>query len=79
MTYFIFLLFIGMAIAGNDIMAHEKMKQQWFKSKALESCFGEEVMKTQMEKMREAVGKCNSTELNLPRYKSLQVVKVVSM
>ena len=79
MTYFIFLLFIGMDIARGDIMGHEKMKEQWFKSKALESCFGEDMMKIQMVKMKNAVVKCNSTELDLPRYKSLQVVKLVPM
>merc|ERR1712165_437792 len=73
MKSFIVLLFIGMAIAGEDMMGHEKMKKQWTDYKAMESCFGEDMMKTSMLKMKKAVVKCTGTdmpELDLPMYKS---------
>merc|ERR1711881_490885 len=73
MKSFIVLLFIGMAIAGEDMMGHEKMKKQWTDYKAMESCFGEDMMKTSMLKMKKAVVKCTGTdmpELDLPTYKS---------
>jgi len=73
MKSFIVLLFIGMAIAGEDMMGHEKMKKQWTDYKAMESCFGEDMMKTSMLKMKKAVVKCTGTDmptLDLPMYKS---------
>merc|ERR1711881_411455 len=73
MKSFIVLLFIGMAIAGEDMMGHEKMKKQWTDYKAIESCFGEDMMKTSMLKMKKAVVKCTGTDmptLDLPMYKS---------
>jgi hypothetical protein len=73
MKSFIVLLFIGMAIAGDDMMGHEKMKKQWADYKAMESCFGEDMMKTSMLKMKKAVVKCTGIdmpELDLPMYKS---------
>merc|ERR1712080_805603 len=73
MKSFIVLLFIGMAIAGDDMFGHEKMKKQWADYKAMESCFGEDMMKTSMLKMKKAVVKCTGTdmpELDLPMYKS---------
>jgi len=62
-----------MAIAGDDMFGHEKMKKQWTDYKAMESCFGEDMMKTSMLKMKKAVVKCTGTdmpELDLPMYKS---------
>jgi len=62
-----------MAIAGDDLFGHEKMKKQWTEYKAMESCFGEDMMKTSMLKMKKAVVKCTGTdmpELDLPMYKS---------
>jgi len=73
MKSFIVLLFIGMAIAGEDMMGHEKMKKQWTDYKAMESCFGEDMMKTSMLKMKKAVVKCTGTDmptLDLPMYKN---------
>merc|ERR1711890_113785 len=73
MKSFIVLLFIGMAIAGDDMFGHEKMKKQWADYKAMESCFGEDMMKTSMLKMKKAVVKCTGTDmptLDLPMYKS---------
>ena len=61
-----------MAIAGDDMFGHEKMKKQWTDYKAMESCFGEDMMKTSMLKMKKAVVKCTGIdmpELDLPMYK----------
>merc|ERR1711981_258526 len=55
------------------MMGHEKMKKQWTDYKAMESCFGEDMMKTSMLKMKKAVVKCTGTDmptLDLPMYKS---------
>merc|ERR1712241_214815 len=73
MKSFIVLICVGMAIAGDDMFGHEKMKKQWTDYKAMESCFGEDMMKTSMLKMKKAVVKCTGTdmpELDLPMYKS---------
>merc|ERR1712080_296560 len=46
---------------------------QWTEYKAMESCFGEDMMKTSMLKMKKAVVKCTGMdmpELDLPMYKS---------
>merc|ERR1712241_667239 len=51
----------------------KKMKKQWTDYKAMESCFGEDMMKTSMLKMKKAVVKCTGMdmpELDLPMYKS---------
>merc|ERR1711997_239916 len=73
MKSFIVLICVGMAIAGDDMFGHEKMKKQWTDYKAMESCFGEDMMKTSMLKMKKAVVKCTGIdmpELDLPMYKS---------
>merc|ERR1712080_146255 len=73
MKSFIILICVGMAIAGDDLFGHEKMKKQWTEYKAMESCFGEDMMKTSMLKMKKAVVKCTGMdmpELDLPMYKS---------
>ena len=72
MKSFIVLICVGMAIAGDDMFGHEKMKKQWTDYKAMESCFGEDMMKTSMLKMKKAVVKCTGIdmpELDLPMYK----------
>merc|ERR1712088_616419 len=49
------------------------MKKQWTEYKAMESCIGEDMMKTSMLKMKKAVVKCTGMdmpELDLPMYKS---------
>merc|ERR1712038_1053419 len=53
MKSFIVLICVGMAIAGDDMFGHEKMKKQWTDYKAMESCFGEDMMKMMMKKMFE--------------------------
>merc|ERR1712038_948434 len=71
MKSFIVLICVGMAIAGDDMFGHEKMKKQWTDYKAMESCFGEDMMKTSMLKMKKAVVKCTGMdmpELDLPMY-----------
>merc|ERR1712038_227242 len=73
MKSFIVLICVGMAIAGDDMFGHEKMKKQWTDYKAMESCFGEDMGKTSMLKMKKAVVKCTGIdmpELDLPMYKS---------
>merc|ERR1712064_210802 len=73
MKSFIILICVGMAIAGDDLFGHEKMKKQWTEYKAMESCFGEDMMKTSMLKMKKAVVNCTEMdmpELDLPMYKS---------
>merc|ERR1712080_576437 len=73
MKSFIILICVGMAIAGDDLFVHEKMMGQWTEYKAMESCFGEDMMKTSMLKMKKAVVKCTGMdmpELDLPMYKS---------
>merc|ERR1712080_178629 len=52
MKSFIILICVGMAIAGDDLFGLEKMKKQWTEYKAMESCFGEDMMKTSMLKMK---------------------------
>merc|ERR1711997_1152540 len=73
MKSFIVLICGGMAIAGDDMFGHEKMKKQWTDYKAMESCFGENMMKTSLLKMKKAAVKCTGMdmpELDLPMYKS---------
>merc|ERR1711936_649358 len=51
----------------------KKMQKQWAEHKAMESCFGENMMKTSLLKMKKAVVKCTGMdmpELDLPMYKS---------
>merc|ERR1712038_803744 len=73
MKSFIVLICVGTAIAGDDMFGHEKMQKQWAEHKAMESCFGENMMKTSLLKMKKAVVKCTGMdvpELDLPMYKS---------
>merc|ERR1712001_408069 len=51
----------------------KKMQKSWMKHKAMESCFGENMMKTSLLKMKKAVVKCTGMdmpELDLPMYKN---------
>merc|ERR1712141_769065 len=70
---FVILICVGMAIAGDDMFGEEKMKKQWMEYKSFESCFGEDMMKTSLLKMKKAVVKCTGMdmpELDLPMFKS---------
>merc|ERR1719479_664146 len=73
MRSFIILICVGMAIAGDDMFGEEKMKKQWMEYKSFESCFGEDMMKTSLLKMKKAAVKCTGMdmpELELPMFKS---------
>merc|ERR1711994_253107 len=50
---------------------HEENAKTWAEHKAMESCFGENMMKTSLLKMKKAVVKCTGMdmpELDLPMY-----------
>merc|ERR1712018_765712 len=73
MRSFIILICVGVALAGEDMFGMKKMQKQWAEHKAMESCFGENMMKTSLLKMKKAVVKCTGMdmpELDLPMYKS---------
>jgi len=73
MRTFIILVCVGMALAGEDMFGMKKQQKQWAEHKAMESCFGENMMKTSLLKMKKAVVKCTGQdmpELDLPMYKS---------
>merc|ERR1712184_46441 len=73
MRSFIILICVGVALAGEDMFGMKKMQKQWAEHKAMESCFGENMMKTSLLKMKKAVVKCTGQdmpELDLPMYKS---------
>merc|ERR1711923_429804 len=71
MRSFIILICVGVALAGEDMFGMKKMQKQWAEHKAMESCFGENMMKTSLLKMKKAVVKCTGMdmpELDLPMY-----------
>jgi len=71
MRAFIILACVGVVIAGDDMFGMKKMQKTWAEHKAMESCFGENVMKTSLLKMKKAVVKCTGMdmpELELPMY-----------
>lgn len=73
MRAFIILACIGVVFAGEDMFGMKKMQKSWMKHKAMESCFGENMMKTSLLKMKKAVVKCTGMdmpELDLPMYKN---------
>merc|ERR1711920_833006 len=73
MRSFIILICVGVALAGEDMFGMKKMQKQWADYKAMESCFGEDMMKTSLLKMKKAVVKCTGMdmpELDLPMFKS---------
>merc|ERR1712179_394212 len=73
MRAFIILACIGVVFAGEDMFGMKKMQKSWMKHKAMESCFGENMMKTSLLKMKKAVVKCtgmDTPELDLPMYKN---------
>lgn len=54
-------------------MGPEMMVKKWSKFKAMESCYGQDIMKTYMLKMKRAIAKCTKTEmpeLDLPMFSS---------
>merc|ERR1712223_1335228 len=71
MRSFIILICVGVALAGEDMFGMKKMQKTWAEHKAMESCFGENMMKTSLLKMKKAVVKCTGMdmpELDLPMY-----------
>merc|ERR1712154_244704 len=71
MRSFIILICVGVALAGEDMFGMKKMQKLWAEHKAMESCFGENMMKTSLLKMKKAVVKCTGMdmpELDLPMY-----------
>merc|ERR1712179_253977 len=61
---------LGLTTAGQDY----QMFMKWAKTKALESCWGEENMKLHTVNMKKAVAKCqqvDAPELNLPPFRLL--------
>merc|ERR1711945_11926 len=71
MRAFIVLACVGVAFAGEDMFGMKKMQKTWAEHKAMESCFGENMMKTSLLKMKKAVVKCTGMdmpELDLPMY-----------
>merc|ERR1711902_443720 len=71
MRAFIILACVGVVIAGDDMFGMKKMQKTWAEHKAMESCFGENVMKTSLLKMKKAVVKCTGMdmpEIELPMY-----------
>ena len=72
MRSFIILLCIGMACAGSDLFDEEKMYKTWANHKAMETCYGPDMIKTTLIKMKTAVVKCTGMdmpELELPIFK----------
>merc|ERR1712038_633646 len=62
---------VGVVFAGEDMFGMKKMQKTWAKHKAMESCFGENMMKTSLLKMKKAVVKCTGMDmpgLDLPMY-----------
>jgi hypothetical protein len=56
-----------------QMMGPEMMVKKWSKFKAMESCYGQDIMKTYMLKMKRAIAKCTKTampELDLPLFSS---------
>ncbi len=62
------LAFVALANAGGK---EKMMLEKWAKMKALESCYGEEVMKKHMLDFKRAMAKCKTVdapELELPMF-----------
>jgi len=73
MKVFAVLLLASYAVAhGGD--SHNQMFKSWSKTKALESCWGEDNMKIYTVNIKKAIAKCNQVdapELDLPPYRSV--------
>merc|ERR1712154_93653 len=73
MKVFAVLLLASYAVAhGSD--SHYQMFKTWAKTKAMESCWGEDNMKQYTVNIKKAIAKCNQVdapELDLPPYRSV--------
>ena len=67
--------FVGTTLGmGANFMGAEdgNMGEKWARFKAMESCYGEDIMKTYMLKMKRAIAKCTKAEmpeLDLPMFR----------
>lgn len=68
------LTFVSAVAAGggSGMIGDTEMLQKWSKYKAMEACYGEDITKTNLLKMKRAIAKCSKIdmpELDLPMYK----------
>lgn len=73
MRSLLILFCVGLVFAGEDMFDDEKSAKKWAKFKAMESCFGDDMMKTSLLKMKKAAVKCTGMdmpEMELPMFKS---------
>merc|ERR1712062_430041 len=80
MKFLLALCMLGLAAASEDY----KMFMKWAKTKAMESCWGEDNMKIYTVSMKKAVAKCQQQdvpELDLPPFRAINRVinNMVSM
>lgn len=70
---FLFLASTVHAGGGSGMIGDTEMLQKWSKYKAMEACYGEDITKTNLLKMKRAIAKCSKIdmpELDLPMYNS---------
>merc|ERR1712202_19230 len=73
MRSLLILLCIGFVYAGSDLFNDEQAAKKWAKLKAMEHCYGKDMMRTYLLKMKKAVVKCTGMDdptLDLPMFKS---------
>merc|ERR1711981_48925 len=69
------VLFLGcfLSAGGSGMLNDMDMMKKWSKYKAMEACYGEDITKTQLLKMKRAIAKCSKIdmpELDLPMFNS---------
>jgi len=67
--------FVGSVLSagGSGMLNDMDMMKKWSKYKAMEACYGEDITKTQLLKMKRAIAKCSKIdmpELDLPMFKT---------
>merc|ERR1712174_26082 len=70
MKFLLTLCLLGLVAGSEDY----KMFMKWAKTKAMESCWGEDNMKVYTVNMKKAIAKCNQVdapELDLPPYRAV--------
>merc|ERR1711992_448961 len=65
--------FVGSVLSagGSGMLNDMDMMKKWSKYKAMEACYGEDITKTQLLKMKRAIAKCSKVdmpELDLPMF-----------
>merc|ERR1711935_1045213 len=65
--------FVGSVLSagGSGMLNDMDMMKKWSKYKAMEACYGEDITKTQLLKMKRAIAKCSKIdmpELDLPMF-----------